>query len=596
MAGQDQDATLLREMSTALKHRGPDGHGEIFRQGLAIGNQRLAIIDIQGGKQPFVSDDGEIAVVQNGEIFNYLELAMDLARDGYLCRTRSDTEVLLRLYEREGIGFLDKLNGMFAFAIADFRKQCIYLARDRVGVKPLYWCRSGDTIWFASEIKSLLGAGVSAELDESALDLYLTYNFVPPPVTMFRQIRHLPPGHVAICSRPGVTINRWWHPYEVETVPIGDEAGWAEEFNATLEDAVRLRLRSDVQVGAFLSGGVDSSSIVAYMSKLSAYQVQTFSIGFEDARFDESPYARAASARFQTKHICEEVREDVAQLWPRVTYYCDQPHGDVSFLPTYRVASLAAKHAKVVLTGDGGDELFGGYEKYASFFSAPDLSSEYEFERSYLDHISLFDRDAKERLYSPALALSVRDHNTSEIANKIFQESRHFDRINRALYLDLLMLLPGNNLVKPDRMGMAVSLEARTPFLDRRMIEFALRTPGDRKVRNGETKHEMKKAVTQLIGQDLAYRDKRMFTLPIGEWFKQELRNFCYSVLLSDRAASRGLFNMGYVQQMIDQHVGGYANRTRELRALLALELWFNMFIDTKQVMKTSEFGWVRSQ
>ena len=566
----------VRTMGEAIRHRGPDDQGVFAFGGGALGNQRLSIIDLAGGHQPFVSDDGQIVVVQNGEIFNHVELAAELAGTAHACRTHSDTEVLLRLYEAEGIGFLSKLNGMFAIAIYDAREKAMYIARDRIGVKPLYVHDDGTLLAFSSEIKSLVKAGVAPRtLDEVAVHHYLTFNYVPAPHTMYRTVRHLMPGHLLKITRESTTTERWWHLGDVAPVHGRSEADWIEEFNAIIDDAVRLRLRSDVPFGAFLSGGVDSSTVVGLMARHMAEPVKTFCIGFDDPRFDESMFAQAAADRFGTLHRMEKVEPDMLSLWPMATYHCDQPHGDISFLPTYRVSALAAADVKVVLTGDGADELFAGYDKYREFFGQPCVSNmgDDAFRRAYFDSISLFSGAAKNRLYSDAAAGRLGQIDSFDVAAPYFDDARHHDRINQALYLDMQLLLSGNNLVKPDRMGMAVSLEARTPFLDYRMMEFAFRMPGELKLKDGVTKYLYKKAVEPLIGTDLAYRKKQMFTVPVGEWFRDAKRDYCRE-RISYLLDHSDLINPVQAHRLVDEHCAGTANHTRELRALIALSHW----------------------
>lgn len=573
------DEAVVKNMGAALVHRGPDDQGIFFGSAAAIGNQRLSIIDIAGGHQPFISDDGMIAVVQNGEIFNHIELAEELKGTRFDCRTHSDTEVLLRLYEKEGINFVSRLNGMFAIAIYDKREDALYLVRDRIGVKPLYIHESGGRLLFASEIKAILKAGISANLNEEAIHHFLSFNYVPPPYTAFKGVHHLMPGHWLRLGRDGSRkLIKWWNLADNQN-EIRTEQDWQDEIMHTLSEATRLRLRSDVPFGAFLSGGIDSSTIVGLMAKHQKNPVLTFNIGFEDKKYDETPYAIQASERFKTKHIVETVHPNMLDLWPMALYHCDQPHGDISFLPTYRICSLASQYVKMVLTGDGGDELFAGYEKHLSFFSSPQALLERSgFERNYFDSISLFDRGTKESLYVDSFAQKVNGIDSFDVVRPLFEESQHWDRVNQALNIDMQLLLSGNNLVKPDRMGMAVSLEARTPFLDYRMMELSFRIPGDLKIKDGQTKYILKKAVSDLIGNDLAYRKKQMFTVPVGEWFKNELAFYCREALLSKDAFINDMFKTEVVSNMLEKHIAGSGNYTREIRALLAIETWAKKF------------------
>jgi len=570
----------LRGMAQALVHRGPDDEGIRHRpaRGVAIGNRRLSIIDLGGGHQPFVSDDGLVAVVQNGEIFNHVELAAELRAQGVRLDTHSDTEVILRLYEREGIACLSRLNGMFAIAIDDAREDALYLVRDRIGVKPLYVHDDGQRLVFASELKALWPAlHRKPGMDLEAIHHYLTFNYVPAPWTAFDGVRHVMPGTWHRYTRSGaVQVQRWWSLADQREQDQAFET-WAEEFMALLDDATRIRLRADVPFGAFLSGGVDSSTIVGLMARHVKEPVKTFCIGFEDPRYDESAFAAQAAQRFGCAHTSEVAELNMLGRWPTVLHHLDQPHGDASFMPTLRVSELAAKHVKVVLTGDGGDELFVGYDKYAQFFRRPDAlaMAQGDFERSYFDSISLFTPEAKAKLYRPAVRAQLADSDSFRAAAAPwFEEARHFDRINQALYLDMQLLLSGNNLVKPDRMGMAVSIEARTPFLDWRMMEFAFRSRGATKLSaQGDKKHWFKRAAVPLIGEDLAYRKKQMFTVPIGDWFKGELHGWLRQTLGASEVIAQ-LCEPAVVTRLLDDHRDGRGNFTRELRALAALALW----------------------
>ena len=571
----------LGSMSRALTHRGPDDEGLWHqpRRGVAIGNRRLSIIDIEHGHQPFLSDDGQVALVQNGEIFNYVELAAELRQQGVHLRTASDTEVILRLYEREGIACLRRLNGMFAIAIDDARQDALYLARDRIGVKPLYVADDGARAVFASEIKAMLpwtGAHLGLDgLDVEAIHHYLSFNYIPAPWTIWRGVRHVMPGTWMKFTRQGVQTQRWWN-LAAQRERDFEFSEWAEEFLSILDDATRIRLRADVPWGAFLSGGVDSSTIVALMARHVDRPVKTFCVGFADPRYDESAHAAEAARRFGCEHTSEIAELNMLDRWPQVLYHLDQPHGDASFMPTLRVSELAARHVKVVLTGDGGDELFAGYDKYSDYFAqdGTEALDARAFQRSYFDSISLFRPQAKHDLYQSAVAAQLNGLDSFEVAAQPwFEEAAHFDRLNQALYLDMQLLLSGNNLVKPDRMGMAMSIEARTPFLDWRMMEFAFRSRGATKLHGGDKKHWYKRAVAPLIGADLAQRRKQMFTVPVGEWFKGESFGWLAATLRGSELLSR-FFQQQVMESMLEQHRTGAANFTRELRALAALALW----------------------
>ena len=572
----------LELMAQKLVHRGPDDQG-IWHQpqrGVGIGNRRLSIIDIGGGHQPFVSDDGQVAVVQNGEIFNFVELADELRTQGVQLKTASDTEVILRLYEREGISFVSKLNGMFAIAIDDARQDAMYLVRDRVGVKPLFLLDDGERMLFSSEIKSILPIAqlnrAQVAINLEAIHHYLTFNYIPAPWTIYENIKHVMPGTWMKFTRSGVQTQRWWRLADQRERDFSFD-DWSAQFMSILDDATRIRLRADVPFGAFLSGGVDSSTIVGLMSRHVSRPVKTFCIGFADPRYDESAFALQAAQRFGCDHTLEVAELNMLAQWPKVLYHLDQPHGDASFMPTLRVSELAAKHVKVVLTGDGGDELFAGYDKYAAFFARPDAQTlpDAAYQRQYFDSISLFSPAAKLALYQP----KVRDQlagidSFEQAAQPWFDESQHFDRVNQALYLDMQLLLSGNNLVKPDRMGMAVSIEARTPFLDYRMMEFAFRSRGATKLSaEGDKKHWFKKAAAPLIGETLAHRKKQMFTVPVGDWFKGASYPWLKETLQKSELLAEVFAGPG-IDLMLESHRSGAANHTRELRALAALALW----------------------
>jgi asparagine synthase (glutamine-hydrolysing) len=584
-ARRDLSAAALAAMDAALAHRGPDDSGTFTATAAAVGNRRLAIIDPAGGHQPFVSADGKVALVQNGEIYNHVELRAELARQGVRFATdHSDTEVLLRLYEREGLAFLPRLNGMFAIAIWDARGAAgpvLHLVRDRIGVKPLFVADDGQRVLFASEIKAIVAAAAHRPtLDLAALQHLLAYNYVPPPFTLFAGIRHVLPGTVLSVDASGARATRWWNLAD-QTPQPQPFAAWQEELLALLDDAVRLRLRADVPFGAFLSGGVDSSTVVALMRRHVREPVRTYCIGFADPRYDESPHARDAAQRFGARHTERVVAPDLLDDWSDALWFCDQPHGDASFLPTREVARLAVRDVKVVLTGDGGDELFAGYDKYASFVADPAWAElpAAAFARAYVEHTGLFGAQLRQALYQPWLrARLAAVDSVEEVAAPWLAQAAHLDRINQMLFLDMMLLLPGNNLVKPDRMGMSVSLEARTPLLDWRLMEFAFRSPGPTKLAGGDKKHWFKRAVAPLIGEDLAHRRKQMFTVPIGEWFRGPRRRWLAALLFAPDALAAQLFAPQVLRKLFDDHVAGAANHTRELRALAALELWARRF------------------
>lgn len=569
------------KMGEVINYRGPDDGDYYFKNGVAIGNKRLSIIDVEGGKQPFYSDDMKVIVVQNGEIFNHIELSKELKGTRYECRTNSDTEVILRLYEKFGISFLNKLNGMFAIAIYDLRQKKLFLARDHVGEKPLYFYNDSNKLIFGSEIKSILACDIDREVNFQAIDGYFSFNYVPPPLTSFKNIKHVMPGTFLEISTEEIKEKKWWSLDNIKELNKSEDF-WIEAFNSVFENAVDIRLRSDVDFGAFLSGGIDSSSVVGIMSKKLNNPVKAFSIGFKDKRFDESKFSKIAAQKFEADLSLEIVESNLLNLWPKSIYHCDQPHGDVSFMPTLRLSNMASKKVKMVLTGDGGDELFAGYEKYKDFFELNEVKnlSDYDFAKKYMTNISLFTQEQREKLYNSNLRNHVDLDFSQNYLLKMIEDSQQFDRINQALFIDLSLLLPGNNLVKPDRMGMAASIENRSPFLDHNLIELAFNIPGKLKLKNNETKYILKKSIEGLIGPELTYRKKQMFTVPISDWLKTDLKDTVYDLLYSSKSISRDLFNFKYVKKLYDDHCNNIRNNTREIRALMALEIWFRQFID----------------
>lgn len=555
-----------------MQHRGPDDQGHYETDGVLIGNRRLSILGLADGHQPMCSDDGEIVVVQNGEIYNFVELSAGLG-----CRTKCDTEVILRLYEREGERFVERLNGMFAIAIFDRRKHQLLLFRDRVGKKPLYLYDDGKRLLFASEIKSLLAMGVTPELSWEGLNSFLTFNYVPPPGTIFKGIRHLLPGHMLRIDDSGCEERPWW---ELNVEPEEkSEHQWRDEVLSTLEDAVRVRLRSDVPLGAFLSGGLDSSVIVKLMADQLDRPVTTYCIGLEDEWFQDARFAAEAAAHCGAEHHCEVVQADLAHAWPLTVYHNDQPHGDISFLPTYLVSKLARQQLKVVLTGDGSDELFAGYDLYQQVQQRTTDASQSEFEEHYLNAISLFSATQRRELLSQEANSQLEQHDPLDVGRMHLPALRRFDRVNQMLGLDLKLLMPGNNLVKPDRMAMAVSLEARAPFMDYRLVDLAFKIPGRFKIREQEGKWILKQAAESLLPKSIIYRPKQMFTMPVGKWLRGPLLPFVRETLLSQQSVAREIFNANVVEAMLDDHVQDKHDWTRQLRALIVFELWHRTFL-----------------
>ena len=584
------DEDMIRRMGQAIGHRGPDASGHTVRGSALMGSTRLSVLDLSSaGDQPIVSPDETVAVVQNGEIYNYLELRAELVAHGARFRSTGDTEVLLQAYLHWGADFVTKLNGMFAIAIHDTRTDTLHLYRDRLGVKPLFICRnpSDGTMWFASEIKALLETNQKVIPDLDAISQLMALNYIPQPSTVFEGIQHVPPANRITFSPSGEERHEYWNLAGVAPVPEMTSAEAIAGLMSLLDDATRLRMRSDAAIGAFLSGGLDSSTVVALMSQYQPEGVRTFSIGFEDPRFDESRVAAAAARRFGTSHMSRVMGEAGTDLWPRFIYHCDQPHGDVSFMPMDQVSALAAKEVKVVLTGDGGDELFAGYEKYLRTFPGGlvhHLSAGWE--REHVVKSGLLSSSVADTLLIGGLRERFFGDDPYRGLIEPILGAAHQDPINRVLLGEVTALLPGNNLVKPDRMAMATSLEVRSPFLDYRLAEFAFRVPGHLKLRHGTTKAIYKAAVEPLLGSELTHRKKQMFTVPVGEWFRGRLREYCEAILLDGRLEDRRLTSPTGVRRLLDEHASG-ADRTREIRALISLELWFRIFVDRDELQLT---------
>ncbi|MDG1462972.1 MAG: asparagine synthase (glutamine-hydrolyzing) [Gammaproteobacteria bacterium] len=595
--GERPSDSVLHEMAQSILHRGPNNVG-LFSEGhCSLGNCRLSIIDLSAeANQPQTSDDGQIIVVQNGEIYNYIELREELQAAGHRFYTSGDTEVLVRAYEAWGSDFVLRLNGMFAIAVYDRNLEVLHLYRDRLGVKPLFLHEGANgQFLFASEIKALLAAGVSTSPDMTSIAQYLALNYIPQPRTVLEGVRHLSPGHMAtLDAQNGLKIRRYWDLADIKCENDMTEAEAKAELLRLLDDATRIRMRSDASFGAFLSGGLDSSSVVGFMSLYKTENLRSFSIGFEDSRFDESYFARKAATRFGTIHQMQVMPVETTAMWPRFIWHCDQPHGDVSFIPTDQVSAMAARDVKMVLTGDGADELFAGYEKYLNLFPGGRSNHlEPGWEDAFVRSSGLLQGNQPDSLLIGALRDAFFDNDPYAPLTDEIRRGSHHDPINQVLLGETLTLLPGNNLVKPDRMAMANSLEVRSPFLDYRMAEFAFNVPGAMKLAEGETKAIYKKALEPFLGKELTYRKKQMFTVPVGEWFRQALAGYCRDTLLNGRFGARGIIDTNTVSQMINNHIAGTHNNTRQLRALISLEIWFRLFVDRdpdmlKQAVRTA--------
>lgn len=571
------DKEIIDQFAESISHRGPDDTGYFLREskGLGVLNTRLSIIDVAHGHQPFASEKGHIQVVQNGEIYNFIEVREQLKSFGMQFATNSDTEVILKAYEYYGTNCFKYFNGMFAIAIYDEDRNKLILGRDRLGVKPLYLYQKGEVLLFSSEIKTFLQyPSFDKAISYQEIHNYLKFNYFPLPNTIFKYVRHVLPGWFYEIDIRDLTESRtqYWKIDNITEQELSEQKVF-ETIDELMNDAICIRLRSDVKIGAFLSGGLDSSLVCAMTKQNFNKELETFSIGFDEKRFDESIYAKQVASLNELKNNITILKSDIVDLWPKTTWFNDQPHGDVSFIPTYLLAEFAAEKYKLVLTGDGGDEAFAGYEKYFHIFDngLPEC----------FDQISLVKDDEEfKHLYTDSFKRLVNYDIPKEIFYSTLQEVSEKDKINKVLYFDTKQLLPGNNLVKPDKMGMANSLEARSPMLDYRLFEFMQSLPGAYKLQKGETKYILKKFALKYLPKDIVYRKKQMFTVPIGEWFKTHLKDYLIDVVQSDSLRNRGIFNHDYILFMVEQHVNNRKDYTRELRAIVNLEIWFRGFVD----------------
>lgn len=606
---------LLERMCASIVYRGPDEQGTLVRDQAALGMRRLSIIDLRSGRQPIFSSDGNLAIVFNGEIYNYLELRKELEGLGHKFRTNSDTEVIVTAFERFGKDCLSKLRGMFAFAIWNFADRSLFIARDRVGKKPLFYTvtKTGDFV-FGSELKTLLVHGeLAKEIDPAALDAYLTFGYVPEEFCILKHAHKLPPGHFLTFKNGRVSTERYWDIDLSEPDITRSEGEWIESLREKIVESVRIRLVSEVPLGAFLSGGIDSSAVVGTMAGLSDRPVKTFSIGFREDSFDELSFARKTAARFGTEHHEFIVTPDLFEITDEIVWHFDEPFADQSALPTYMLSKMAREYVTVVLSGDGGDEVFAGYERYvvnrsrSRFDSVPAAFRTHLFRRlsrvlphgafgknllynisldpvgRYIDSISAFNAPKKRLLYSKDLsALLNGSMGCGEEMFREFCETKGpNDPLHRVLYLDSKTYLPGDILTKVDRMSMANSLEARAPLLDHELIELVARIPSQLKMKGVETKYILKKAMEGIVPDEILHRPKQGFGVPIGEWINDQLRDRINDDLTTSKTRDRGYFDQRYVKTLLDEHTRRRRDHSDKLWMLWMLELWFRRYIDS---------------
>lgn len=568
--------SYIEKVVKSINHRGPDEFGTFNDSGVCLINTRLSIIDVAHGHQPFISNDNNIIVVQNGEIYNFVEIQNELKQLGVSFNTNSDTEVILRSYEKWGTKCFTKFNGMFAIAILDKLNNKLILGRDRLGVKPLYIYQKDDELHFSSEIKSFLSyENFDKTINKQSIHNYLKFNYIPIPNTIYKYVKHVEPAYFYEVDLNTLKMkkNKYWEIKNVAELEDISEEDIFEKIEDILTDAIKIRLRSDVGIGAFLSGGLDSSLVCAMTKEKFGVSLDTYSIGFQEKRFDESMWAKKVADYCGLNNNIHILESDIIDLWNTTTWHNDQPHGDISFIPTYIISEFAAKDYKLVFTGDGGDEAFAGYTKY---FSVLENTLD-----DYFDSISLIKNDDDfDKLYLDNFKNEVDYSQPKQIFNNIIAEVDAKDSVNKILHFDTRQLLPGNNLVKPDKMAMANSLETRSPLLDYRLFELMQSLHGDFKLRENETKYILKKFSLRYLPHDVVYREKQMFTVPVGEWFKVKLKDYVTDIINSESLQKRDIFNKDYLNLILKKHISNEKDYTRELRAIVNLELWFRQYND----------------
>lgn len=619
------DPAVLPRMLDAIRHRGPDDSGiqtlETAENQVLLGFRRLSIIDVDGGHQPLANEDHTVWIIFNGEIYNYVELKSGLERLGHRFRTNSDTETIVHLYEEYGTGCLQHLRGMFAFAIWDSRIQQLFLARDRLGKKPLVYRLESDRLLFASELKALLQVpGMPRELDETAVDAYLTYQYVPHPQSILKGFRKLPPAHFGLWKGGTFSVQKYWEPDFAEPSRQGQFRNLQDarvQLRETLTESVRLRMRSDVPLGAFLSGGIDSTIISGLMQQQATRPIQTFSIGFPVAEFDERTYAREAACHLGTDHHEYVVEPEALEILPELIWHYDEPFSDSSAIPTLYLAKMTRKHVTVALSGDGGDELFAGYRRYQAVklggwidrlpmplrnFLAWNLWQKFpasvrqnsrrrrlkrllsaialEPRRRYLKWVSIFDEERRRELYTPEFQQKIQKFSAADFLLQAYEQCPQRDFVTQTTCADVLTYLPCDILHKVDVATMAHSLEARCPFLDHQVVNLAARMPMSWKLSGNQGKQILIDTFSDFLPPRIQSRPKMGFGVPLDYWFRNELRPLLEDVLYDSRTLARGFFRPAAIRQLIDEHITRQWDHSYRLWSLLVLELWQRTFLD----------------
>jgi asparagine synthase (glutamine-hydrolysing) len=602
----------VHRMNQTMIHRGPDDGGVFVGPGIGLGHRRLSIVDLAGGHQPMSNEDGKVWVLLNGEIYNYPELRTELLSRGHRFATNSDTEAIVHLYEDYAEGCFAKLRGMFSIAIWDSQRRKLVLARDRVGKKPLFYAADRERILFGSELKALLASDTLAkDIDERALSDYFSFGYIPAPKTIYRSVRKVMPGHYLVAGADGVKETRYW---DLSFAKIEDrsEEEWGERLRHELCEATRVRLMSDVPLGAFLSGGIDSSSVVAMMSHLMKRAVTTCSVGFAEEKYNEAEYARQVSQLFATDHHEETVQPNAIEILDTLTWHYDEPFADSSAIPTYYVSKIARSLVTVALGGDGGDESLAGYRRYKldyyenrfrNYFPGPVRRAVFKplgqwypplawaprvfrakatfqsLARSplegYFNSVSYFRPDDKKRLFTSDFRQTLGDYDSIEVLRDYYDRADTDDLLSKIQYVDIKTYLTDDILTKVDRASMAVSLEVRAPMLDHKFMECVASIPSGLKLKNGEGKYILKKALEPVLPQNILYRPKQGFAIPLDVWFRKELKDLAYNVILE---TDDGILDKKFLKKIWDEHQKGYYDRSALLWATLMFRKWRQVF------------------
>ncbi|HBC72892.1 MAG: Asparagine synthetase [Candidatus Amesbacteria bacterium GW2011_GWB1_47_19] len=615
--GKSVSAREIAQMTKAIKHRGPDDEGAFISNDrkVGLGHRRLSIIDLSAlGHQP-MSYINRYQIVFNGEIYNFLEKRREMIREGYRFKSHTDTEVIMALYDKYGIECLSHLRGMFAFVIYDQKNDTLFCTRDRVGKKPFKYYIDGKVFIFASELKAILTQPeYIREPDYIAIHHYLTYQYCPSPLTGFKGISKLESGHYLLLDiKTGKLVNKRYWKLDYSKKMNFTENEWKKIILSKLEESTKLRMISDVPLGAFLSGGIDSSAVVAMMAKYSNRPVKTFSIGFNEKKFDELPYAKIIAQLFKTDHTEYIVKPDTIEILPYLVKQYEEPFADSSALPTYFVSKLTREHVTVALNGDGGDENFAGYPGYhyqtlglwyehfsllnkvlspmsrslSSFIKTAYLdrvrrftsAMDEDYRKRVLLFMCYFDNESKDKLYLSKFKSLTKNHDSFDLIESKFDEVKNISKLDQTLYADINTYLPDDLMVKVDIAGMSVALEGRSPFLDHEMLELTAKMPFNLKLRFwNNKKYILKEALRGIIPDKVMFRPKMGFGVPVNRWFKSDLYDYTNDVLLSKKTTNRGLFNRDYIKQLLVQHKHTQLNFSYRIWALLTLELWFRSF------------------